>query len=147
MEGAALLKKGDAIAVDDLPHRPGFPWISAAEAKPPHLWAQSPKMQSREMWETKKSGVSDHQAQLLQVARLWDLLATHSITVVDAIFYRKPQFEWFWSILRMGGSFCFPGSTKGNLATSFSLPLGKKGQMLQGGKIEGYHIFFVVDGE
>lgn len=81
-------------------------------------------MQSREMWERKKSGISDHQAQLLQMARLWDLLATHSIAVVAAIFCRKPEFAWFWSILRMGDSFCFPGSAKGDLATSF-IAVGK----------------------
>lgn len=33
VEEAALWKKGDAIVVDDLPHRLGFPWFSAAEAK------------------------------------------------------------------------------------------------------------------
>lgn len=76
------------------------------------------------MWERKKSGVSGHQAQVLQMARLWDLLDTHSIAVVDATFCRKPEFVWFGSIVRMGDSFYFPGSTKGDLATSF-IAVGK----------------------
>lgn len=91
MERAILLKKGDALAVT---YPTGQVSHGSQQQRPNHHICGL-KMQSREMWARKKSGISEHQAQLLQVARLWVLLATHSIAVVDAIFYRKPEFVWF----------------------------------------------------
>ena len=78
--GAARWKKGDAIAVAHLPHRPGFTSISAAEARTIMSVGSEPAgsrvLRCRETWERRKRDAPGHQAHPLLVARLWGLLAT-----------------------------------------------------------------------
>lgn len=80
MGGAARWKKGEAIAEGHLPHKLGFPSVSAAEAETIIFVGSEPAgarvLKCREIWERRKKDASDHQIGLLLVVRLRGVLAT-----------------------------------------------------------------------